>query len=300
MLLVTLALGLLLTTLLQDPPSNMTTMPSSEHVITTLKPSTIESCKSFGSPAFVGPFVSRDSIAANLFYGTASSFYEDAPSVADSDVSSLGGYESDDNSQAAVAPRKRLQWIFHGLTLWLEFEEYSNDLTKAIDHAVRVYGTERIPIAHATALYGMEHLTKEEAMEKLADVPNILPNGKWPPMEAPKGVTQDIAEAGKPGQICSIAWAELTLESNEDHEQAMDALYKLFEVPTQRQGPWTPHISMAYDNPEDSVLNLKDTYTYVVNHATLMKERRVKAISLWDTNGKMADWRCLDRVNFEE
>jgi hypothetical protein len=225
---------------------------------------------------------------------------EDAPSVADSDVSSLPDYESDDSLTAEVRPRIPLQWEFKGLTLWLEYEEFDNDLTRAIDHAVRVYGTERIPVAHSTAVYGMTHLSQEEAMVKLAKIPQVLPNGRWHRMECPKGVTQDIAQEGRPGQVCSIAWAELTLKTNAEHEKAVDQVHNLFEVPTPRQGPWTPHISLAYDNPEDSVLNVQDTVSYVISHPSLMQSRRVKAISLWNTAGKMADWQCLDRVYFFE
>jgi hypothetical protein len=242
---------------------------------------------------FQGPFVDSESILSR-----ASS--EDAPSLSGSDVTSLG-YDSDDNQSvaslsSAAAPRTRLQWEFHGLTLWLEFEEFDLDLSKAIDFAVQMYGTEKIPLPHTTAIYGMTHLTQEQAKAKLAVVPEVL-SGWKNVLDPPKGLTCDIAEEGKPGQVCSIAWAELTYPTNEAHEAAIDALYELFEMPNQRQGVWTPHISLAYDNPEDSVLNIHDTYTYVSQHPTLMRSRRITAISLWNTAGKMADWQCLDRVS---
>lgn len=99
-------------------------------------------------------------------------------------------------------------------------------------------------------------------------------------------------------QVCTIAWAELTLKTNEQHEEAMDKLYDIFELPDKRSGPWTPHISLAYDNPEDSVLTLNDTICYVAVNPSLMEERRIKAVSLWSTEGKMAQWKCLDRVSF--
>jgi hypothetical protein len=228
------------------------------------------------------------------------SFLDDAPSVADSEVSILSEYEADDFFIPQVEPRKPLQWQFHGLTLWLECEEFDKDLSRAIDYAVRIYGTETIPVAHTTAIYGMMHLSQEEAIAKMAKIPHVLPNGQWPRMERPKGVTQDIAQDGRPGQVCSISWAELTLNTNADHEKAIDQIYNLFEVPTPRKGPWTPHIALAYDNPENSVLNLQDTVSYVTNHPSLARSRRVKAISLWNTDGKLADWQCLDRVNFYE
>lgn len=238
-----------------------------------------------------GPFVDMSVLSSNPSFSS-----EDAPSVAESDVSSFSGYESDES--IAVSPRIPLQWTFHGLTLWVEYEEFDMDLTRAIDHAVRVYGTERIPMAHSTAIYGMRHLTPEQATEKLHQIPSVLEGGHWPIMEAPKGLTCDIAQEGRPGQVCSIAWAELTLRTNPKHENALDAIYELFDMPIKRTGPWTPHISLAYDNPEDSVLNMTDTFNYVISHPSLLRSRRVKAISLWNTEGKMGKWQCLDRVSF--
>jgi hypothetical protein len=37
-----------------------------------------------------------------------------------------------------------------------------------------------------TAIYGMMHLSQEEAIVKLAKIPHVLPNGQWPRMERPK------------------------------------------------------------------------------------------------------------------
>lgn len=182
----------------------------------------------------------------------------------------------------------------------------------------------------------MEHLSHEEASRRLHKVKDVLVNGAWPAFAKPTGVTSDIAVCGRPGQVCSIAWSELTLASNDEHEVALDALYSLFydedeesldnsskdtngsssshdveegkpssrsklgavEMPT-RSRPWTPHNSIAYDNPETNALSLLDTITYMSIHPTLLGcERRVKAISLWNTVGKMEEWKCIDRVKF--
>ena len=110
----------------------------------------------------------------------------------------------------------------------------------------------------------------------------------------------------------SIAWAQLTLASGPDHEIALDALYDVFyggssssepELATrkkaERHRPWTPHNSFAYDNPEETVLTTAGAFEAVAQHPTLLTEERdVAAISLWDTNGKMGDWRCLERITF--
>ena len=251
-------------------------------------------------PFLKGPFVRSDTILSS-----ASEVCEDAPSITGSDVSSLD-YESDDNnsffslsSPASASPRVPLQWEFKGLTVWLEFEEFDSDLKNAIDYAAKIYGTEKIPVPHAPAIYGMTHLTKDSAIDKLAQVPQVLA-GWTNVLDPPMGVTCDIAEEGKPGQVCDIAWVELTFTTNEHHEAAMDSLYELFEMPSARQGHWRPHISLAYDNVEDPALNIQDTFAYVSRNPSLLKQRRIKAVSLWSTAGKMADWYCLDRVNLPQ
>lgn len=222
---------------------------------------------------------------------------DDTPSVAESEVSSVD-YGLEEDRIGCFEPRRPLQWVFKGLTIWIEFEEHDQDLSKAVEGASQFYGTERIPMPHSTAIYGMTHLSEEEAMEKLDSVLKAFPDG-WPSiMDRPISVKQDLAVEGRPGQVCSISWAELTLKSNEKHEEAIDKLYEIFEVPGGRSGEWTPHISLAYDNPEDSVLNLADTISYVAQNPSLMAARRVKAVSLWSTEGKMAQWKCLDRVCF--
>ena len=224
--------------------------------------------------------------------------FDDTPSIAESEVSSVD-YGLFDEDRSSFEPRRPLQWVFKGLTIWIEYEEHDQDLSKAIEGASQFYGTELIPMAHSTAIYGMTHLTEQEASEKLDQVLKAFPQG-WPSiMDRPISVKQDLAVEGRPGQVCSISWAELTLKSNEKHEEAIDKLYEIFEVPGGRtSGEWTPHISLAYDNPEDSVLNLADTISYVAQNPSLMAARRVKAVSLWSTEGKMAQWKCLDRVSF--
>jgi hypothetical protein len=235
--------------------------------------------------------------------------YMDAPSVVESDVSSVPSLTTDDSVHVhfhvnvsvpllirTVPQRKPLQWKFHGLTLWVEYEEFDNDLTKANYHFASMYGTQAIPALHSTAIYGMQHLDVIEAQRRLAKIPSVLPKGFWPKMGRPIAVKQDMAVEGRPGQVCSISWAELTLKTDEDHEAALDAVCQLFQV--ERTGPWTPHLSLAYDNPEDSMLQLYDMIAYTMQHTSLLeKERRIQAISLWSTEGKMEDWKCLDRVH---
>jgi hypothetical protein len=230
---------------------------------------------------------------------------EGAPSVVESDLSSVASSSASEDATSTEVPtlirtvpqKKPLQWEFEGLTLWLEYEEFDMDLTKANYHFAGLYGTEVIPRLHSTAIYGMHHLSVQQAKERLAKIPGILPQGgKWPVMEHPVAIKQDISQVGLPGQVANIAWAELTMKTNHSHEEAMDAVFKLFEV--ERGGPWTPHLSLAYDNPEDSSLQLSDIIGYAMENPTLLKQsRRITAVSLWSTEGKLGDWECLDRVH---
>lgn len=247
----------------------------------------------------------------NVVDNLSGSFNVDlVPTRLESDVSDEETEEEDDCSLFETdiedvlrhVHTKTLSWKFEGLTLWVELEEFNNDITSTINSMAVSHNVELIPKSHMTAIYGMTHLSVESAVDKLKQIPGLFPNG-WPVFDRPVGIVTDLAVAGRPGQVCSIAWAELTLSSNEHHEEAIDKLYALFYPEESsrpvRHRPWKPHNSIAYDNPEDNVLSLGETFKFVAKQPTLLtKERRVKAISLWDTNGTMSDWKCLDRVNF--
>lgn len=201
-----------------------------------------------------------------------------------------------------LSDRRKLQWEFVGLTLWIELEEFDNDITRAVEDFSARHSSPFIPKPHMTAIYGFDHLSPAEAAARLQRVPAVLGPGGWPSFSRPTGVVSDIAVCGRPGQVCSIAWAELTMASGPAHEDALDALHGLFfgedwRVEHERERPWKPHCSIAYDNPDTNRLSLLDTVVYASRSPTLLaKERRVEAISLWSTQGKMEEWICLDRV----
>ena len=204
------------------------------------------------------------------------------------------------NPSSPLSSRRSLQWEFKGLTIWLELEEFDNDLSRAVEYFSSKHKSPFIPQSHTTAIYGMEHLSIEEARYRLRKVKEVIP--QWPTFAKPTGVTSDIAQCGKPGQVCDIAWSELTLATNPQHEAALDVLYELFYGQEYyRDRPWKPHNSVAYDNPETNCLSLLDTIMYASQNPSLLgMERRVAAISLWSTVGKMGDWKCLERVKFIE
>mmetsp|Transcript_42334 Transcript_42334/g.90056 ORF Transcript_42334/g.90056 Transcript_42334/m.90056 type:complete len:335 (-) Transcript_42334:189-1193(-) len=211
---------------------------------------------------------------------------------------------SSSSSSTPPSERRKLQWKFKGLTLWLELEEFDSDLTRAVEDFSSRHSSPHIPKPHTTAIYGMTHLSPDEAKERLHQVPSVLAGGAWPAFDKPTGVTSSIAEYGKPGQVCSIAWSELTLSTSPEHEDSVDALHRLFfgedwEPEGGRDRPWKPHNSVAYDNPETNALSLLDTVVYASRNPTLLgRERRVEAMSLWITEGKMEEWVCIDRVRF--
>jgi hypothetical protein len=101
-----------------------------------------------------------------------------------------------------------------------------------------------------------------------------------------------------------MSWAEISLSNSQEHEDQLDKLYDIFFSDERhvagRSRPWKPHISIAYDNPESSFINLNDIMSEFIQIPTLLQssQRRVTGISLWSTEGKLTDWRCLERVLF--
>ena len=122
------------------------------------------------------------------------------PAVTDSDVSSQEYYDNEgsisiDSFQTSTSsnvpikidlvdhtPKKKLQWEFYGLAIWLELEEFGSDLSMTIQDFSQTYHTEPIPKAHVNAIYNMNHLTIKEAKEKLHQVksiPYLCSGGQW-------------------------------------------------------------------------------------------------------------------------
>ena len=95
------------------------------------------------------------------------------PSVVSSPPSSLPSSPATPN----ITNRRKLQWEFKGLTLWLELEEFNNDLTKAVEDFSSKHSSPWIPQPHTTAIYGMEHLSHVEASRRLHKVKDVLVNG---------------------------------------------------------------------------------------------------------------------------
>lgn len=98
-----------------------------------------------------------------------------------------------------------------------------------------------------------------------------------------------------------MSWIELTLATNPLHEQSLDLLHGIFsDAP--RNAPWTPHLSLAYDNPDNySPLNdIGAAHEVVQQFPTLLsrRTRKVTSLRLWSTYGNLDDWYCLDTIHF--
>jgi hypothetical protein len=94
---------------------------------------------------------------------------------------------------------------------------------------------------------------------------------------------------------------EVTYETSEEHERLLDLVANWFHIDSNvppRAKPWSPHVSLAYANPEVSI-SQEYLASFVKRHPTLRKRRRIQAISLWSTAGTMEAWKCLDRIPFE-
>lgn len=201
--------------------------------------------------------------------------------------------------------RDPLYFRFTGYTIWLELEEesFNFDLSRSISKVSHDLGLLPIPGPHVTAIYGMTHLTSEEVIKKWnQEVKSKIRS--WPEL-MPSGLIVDVERAGIDGGLMDMAWAEISYKTSLKHESKLDNLYEIFfdEDADERRSmrpPWKPHLSLAYDNPDNHVLSLNYITSLMCNEASLTNVRKVKSISLWSTWGKMSEWELLDRYTLDE
>jgi hypothetical protein len=97
-----------------------------------------------------------------------------------------------------------------------------------------------------------------------------------------------------------MVWAELSIRPTPQHRDVVALAAEVFGTGTQEGGniasEWRPHLSLAYDNIEGSDLDLKSVLEVCSDYPSLVgEERKVKGFSLWDMNGKLDEWRMVDR-----
>ena len=234
-------------------------------------------------------------------------------------------------------PNKRrpaLQYIFSGYSIWLELEQKVDinglgDLDVAVALASDEFDLGGvIPSPHVTALYGITTIATDEEARSIfrGEVMKTLSKRAekrrkdgssrkvWPDLEA-TGILVGAEFDGVDGGLMDMAWAEISFASSAEHEAIIDDLYKIFHSSEEcqpRSHPWVPHLSICYDNPDGygCVLTQQSFIDFLrrkcptlavaadANESIVKFTRAVSGISLWKTAGVMADWKCLDRLEF--
>ena len=166
------------------------------------------------------------------------------------------------------------------------------DLEKAIASVALDHSLCPIPAPHCTVVYGVSHLSESEIRNVFRDKIAPVAHG-WPALET-QGSQVGVSYDGVDGEEMDMAWIEVTMKTSKKHEELVDkvhaCLYNDADCPEyrERQGPWQPHLSIAYDNPENSVLDDICADKLFAKLPSLLgtRKREVVAISLWRTQGR--------------
>lgn len=192
-----------------------------------------------------------------------------------------------------------------GYSIWLEVSQADKDLEKAIASVSLDHSLCPIPAPHCTVKYGVTHLSELEIKSLFRE--KIAPAAQGWPALVTKGSQVGVSFDGVDGEEMDMAWLEVTLKSCPKHEAFMDKVHACLynegcPEPQERQGSWQPHLSIAYDNPEDSVLDdiCADKLFAKLPSLLSTRKRDVVAISLWRTEGRCVNFRlsylCLTRA----
>lgn len=222
--------------------------------------------------------------------------------VSDGDESAAS--EIQDGATRTLRPP--LRFSFSGYSVWLDLDqaEEGNDLDAAMVYAAESQGVHPIPAPHVTVIYGMDHLDAETVRERFRSLGQAVEEaGGWPRV-IPNGMIVDKEYAGINGGEMTMAWMEISLKNTPEHERLVDAVHsRLYGPSAPRKGPWIPHLSLCYDNPEGSSFNLAGALNIVEKFPTLVgygQGRKPKGLSLWRTEGTMDQWKHVDTINFDD
>jgi len=221
--------------------------------------------------------------------------------------------DNDDN-------REELRFRFKGYTIWMEPEQFPVEIISKedgvsvttasdLDHIIATVSTEQglqpIPKPHVTLLYGMSQFSSEEEVKAVfkgefkdsiskMEIGDTI--GSWSSPLKFYDELFGICFDGVDGEEMDMAWTEITYAKAPEYERMVDIVYQMFYKNQGSMQKWSPHLSLAYDNPEDTRLSSAVVPDLISRFPTLTKDRKIEAISLWDTNGRMSDWKCLDRI----
>jgi hypothetical protein len=207
-----------------------------------------------------------------------------------------------------------------------------NVLDEAISLAATIRHVQRIPEPHVTVLYGIEEDEQQldqngganasttttsilERFQKLRDIQQLqLSFGKEPLV--PVSYKMDVSYDGVDGQDMDMTWMEITY-ANQDWHQANVNIVRDIMIPSsgtkdnhhhhistttntspdKSLPPWTPHLSIFYENP-GPILDTEFADAIVAKFPALLLPRRPIAMSLWSTQGTMSNWKRIDRFPF--
>jgi hypothetical protein len=121
-------------------------------------------------------------------------------------------------------------------------------------------------------------------------------------------------------QCMDISWIEIGYHSSPRHEELLDVCRECFGQPASTSA-WTPHLSLGYDQPEDTRLSWEVLNKVVAETPSLMDNRKPSRMSLCafpvspasrpptlvlipvphpagSTEGVMEEWERLDSISF--
>lgn len=233
-------------------------------------------------------------------------------------------YQDSTTSTTITSSMSSLRFKFSGFSIWLDLMDYysytnpnnmdhyhnqDNDLEhmhQAISYAASLYNVQPIPQPHVTLLYGVEEWTESEARDRFQKLARWIQTNSsssshvWPPLQT-KGILVDKEIFGQNNATMSMAWMEISYKTSVEQERLVDAAYEIFHphgIAGRRGQSWSPHLSLCYDNPEDSQFHLMGAFHIVSRFPSLLNSKIPRGISLWNTAGTMEEWICMDRFSF--
>jgi len=228
-------------------------------------------------------------------------------------VSSASNSENDDN-------REPLRFCFKGYTIWMEPEQFPLEIISKddgvslttvsdLDHIIATISSEQglqpIPKPHVTLLYGMSQFSAEEEVKAvfngefkdfLSRMETKNNTSNWSSALKFNDGLFGVCFDGVDGEEMDMAWTEISFAKAPEYERMAENVYRIFNKNQDNMQKWLPHLSLAYDNPENTRLSPAVVPDMIARFPTLTKDRKVEAVSLWDTNGRMSDWKCIDRI----
>jgi len=184
---------------------------------------------------------------------------------------------------------RSIPFTFTGYSIWLD--PHGPNASLGIKALSDKLGLELIPSPHVTLLYGVHYVNDQDAIERFREVCRVVTEkGGCPPFK-PVGVVCDVEFAGVDGGTMDMQWSEVTLKARPEHNEMFKTANEIFGR-ADALVEYKPHLSLGYDNPVGTPLDMQTTLSVVQEHPKLVTEDTcMKGLSLWDTNGKMSEWR---------